>query len=122
MLKGRYTLNQKTANTKRFDTLMACSILLHKCSELKQIIYQKKSRFSTWEPGAISSHMKSKSYHVLLLRVQMSGIIQPETSNYFNAIRNIICKTLATHPVNGLLKKKAGLSRPQSFKLIPFML
>lgn len=99
MLKGVCILNQKTVNAKRFDTLMACSILLHKYSELKQIIYQKKSRFSTWEPGAVSSHMKSKSYHVLLLRVQMSGIIEFEISNYFNAVRNIICKTLARHPV-----------------------
>lgn len=39
------------------------------------------------------------TYEVLLFSVQMSGIIQPEISNYFSVIRNIICKTLARHPV-----------------------
>lgn len=98
MLKGGYIFNQEPTQ-RRSDTFMACSILLYKYQKLKHIIYQKKSRFSIQEPGAISSHMKSKSCHVLLLRVQTSGVIQPEISNYFNAIRNIICKTLARHPV-----------------------
>lgn len=68
--------------------------------------------------------MKSILCHVHLLRVQLSGKIQPELSNYLNAIRNIICKKLLLHTLyfKWFIKKESWLiSRDQSLKLISFM-